>query len=346
MFHIKTRLSYFIKDHIPFFDGPRVIRIIPIGYACNHRCPMCWRLQLTTKEKADWGKNSTADLTIKDYQKIITHLPTSVKEIEVVGGGEPLLFKDIQQLLLMIKKRPVYGRLITNGSLFTQDTMMCCLSIQWDEIRISINAGTRSVYKTINGVDDFNRVVSNIKALQAIRKNKPYPKIILNYVVQRDNVEDIKIFIRMSNQLRVDGIHFDTLIQFKHNKNLVLDNKQRVETIEILNACIHNAPKIHNTKNIIRQLSFQPNSTIATHKSDYFQDKYCDIAQYSLDINSNGDTRPCDYVDKTIAAYNVKSMSIKNIWKGYREFRRRLYHGNFYSFCYSCTATLPKRFHL
>jgi len=321
MFRIKTRLSLFIKAHVPFLDGPRLMR----------------------KEKAAWGGNSKTDLTIGDYQKIMTHLPASVKEIEVVGGGEPLLFPDIQTLLSMIKQCGIYGRLITNGSLFTQDVMKHCSYIQWDEIRISINAGRRSVYKTINGVDDFNRVVSNIKIIQAIRKNKPCPKIILNYVIQHNNVQDINTFIRVSKQLHVDGIHFDTLIQFKHNKNLMLNNKQRLETIKTLNACLHQTPGKHNIKDVINQLKFQPNSTMTAQTSDYFKDKYCDIAQYSLDINSNGDTRPCDYVDKTIATYNVKSMSIKKIWNKYKAFRHRLYHGDFYPFCYSCTSVLPKK---
>lgn len=66
------------------FFGPEMVRVYPVGYMCNHSCP---------------------SLTLFEYKKIIATLPPGVSTVEIVGGGEPLLYKDIALLTQIIKRK-------------------------------------------------------------------------------------------------------------------------------------------------------------------------------------------------------------------------------------------------
>ena len=80
--------------------GPDLIRLNPVGYLCNHDCPMCWRDQLTQVEKKELVRLDREErLSISDYLKLFRDMPAGLREVNVVGGGEPLLYPDIAALM-------------------------------------------------------------------------------------------------------------------------------------------------------------------------------------------------------------------------------------------------------
>lgn len=69
---------------------------------------MCWRQQLSKKERQTIADlNRKKQLLINDYRELIQSLPRSVKTIELAGGGEPLMFKHIKELIHIIKEKNI-----------------------------------------------------------------------------------------------------------------------------------------------------------------------------------------------------------------------------------------------
>lgn len=336
MLGIKTKLLELIRKKIYPFFGPGVVRIQPVGYKCNHNCPMCWRLQITNYDQFTKDPNNQ-DLSAADYKKLIKNLPFTVRHVEVVGGGEPLLFEGIAELLNDIKINNVYASLITNGVFLNKNISLCLIKSQWDLVRVSLNAGSRGIYRITNGVDDFTKVIENIKSFMRIRDDHSLPRVSLHYVIQKDNVADISNFVRLAKNLEVDEISLDTLLGFSPERV-----KLSHEDCEIAINQLKKNKHCFIKNNIDQVLLALNNKTM--RESNYFEDKYCSIVQRNLDISGNGDVLPCCLSFGYYDALNIKNHSLSQIWKKYANFRRDLKKGNFKDFCYkNCTYNLPKK---
>lgn len=337
----KLKLNWGIKRFVKGvlgIDGPISIRLYPMGYVCNHNCLMCWRSKIEKKGQY-FIEEEKKSLTIDEYLKLLESLPKSVRFVDIVGGGEPLLFKEIGRLFSEIKKRSIYGRLITNGALFNQKIINDLAICFWDEVRISFHAGSRNVYKKVNGVDDFEKVKTNIKMLVALAKQKKILKVSMLYVIQRDNVDDIVSFVNLAESLGVNEVEFDYIVPM--NTRVVTSKEQQKDIFDKLRTVEKNASVKNNATWAIEMLSKHPR---CGKSRKYFEDKYCINVQSNLDIQSNGLTVPCCLMSLDVPYTNVRKQSIQEIWKSYRIFRETLKNGEFSSFCYEmCNQELPKR---
>lgn len=342
MFGIKTRIKEIARERFGLFDDLTNIRINPVGYACNHACPMCWRLNLSPKEKQLYSAIDRTSLTLHEYETIFHDMPKTVRHVDVVGGGEPLLYRDIEALFRLIKTKRRTCRLITNGSLITESIAETLVNLSWDNVRISFHAASRSVYKKVNGADNFERVKRNFHILKKKRGSGRYPNIALLFVIQRDNYSDITRFVRLAQKLGVDEIQFDSLVPI--NKSLVLTPRQRATTVRLLRV----SKKICTIRNNIAQAidlyAHHPAWNEKKRSSSYFTGRYCELVQNNIDITSDGKVSPCCFAPMIRVGHSLRSHSIQEVWKDLRSFRTELRHGKFRTFCLAaCNYDLPKR---
>ena len=144
MFH-PERVSQWLKE--PEIC-PIYIEIGPSG-ACNHRCIFCALDYLGYKNKfADTGvlKSSLSDMA-----------ESGVKSVMYAGEGEPLLHKDIGELILYTRTAGIDVSVTTNGVLFSKDLAEKCLgALSW--IRVSLDAGRKETYARIHRCnEEFTR---------------------------------------------------------------------------------------------------------------------------------------------------------------------------------------------
>jgi wyosine [tRNA(Phe)-imidazoG37] synthetase (radical SAM superfamily) len=337
-FGIKTKIINFAKNKINFYHhfGPEIIRINPIGYACTNACPMCWRVMNKISKKGGLEKT---ELQWKHYKKLLNDIPFTVKSIEVVGGGEPLLFPKIENLFKKIKEKNIHSSLITNGVLLTPKISKLLIKLKWDLIRVSINAGSKEVYTSANGTYYFDKVVSNVNKLVELKKNKNFPKIGLHFVIQKSNFKDIQNFINLSNNLKIDFISFDNLI-YDSPKNLKL-NKSEIKQLEKILNKVKKETKIENN---IDQIIKKLNQGHVKRDKSYYKNRYCQIVQSNLDISSEGVSVPCCMAYGEGISKNLKDKDMKTIWKEFAPFRKELKQGKFKKFCYEkCNYPLEKK---
>lgn len=322
------------------------LRLFPMGYICNHACPMCWREHISPEVRLDMTRAAfTTDLQLDDYLKILTTMPDSVEKISLCGGGEPTLFPKIRELMTQIKKKKKYGHMITNGSMLTPDFVDFLIDIGWNSLHISVNASSRKVFDVINGVDHFDLVIGNIKNVIKKRGKGTFPKVRLSFVIQKGNLHELVPFAQLAMKLGANDINFGTLIP--HDLTLhtpspfALDAKERLQAIEYLQE-IERITKVHPIQTNIRfVLPIYMGHPSYSDRPDpqYWQKRYCDRVQHTMDIMSTGEVLPCGFGFQLKESFslnmNIKRGKVEDFWhsKEYTRFRRRLRRGDFYPAC-------------
>jgi MoaA/NifB/PqqE/SkfB family radical SAM enzyme len=281
---------------------------------------------------------------VQEYVDFLSSLPNSIHHVDVLGGGEPLLYPQIVKIFQKIKDRKFTGRLVTNGSFLNDHISDELIQCQWDDIRISFHAGSPNVYKKINGVEDYDRVVKNIKSFISKRGNGVYPKISLLFVMQKGNMNDVIPFAKLAQSLKVDGIEFDQVLVNKKSLHLLATYAQRKQLVSDLHLLEKTIYIPHNIPYVLSMLESHPAWGNELRTKNYFHDKYCQYVQSNIEIGSDGSVFPCCFSFGEIKAPNIRSTPFKQIWKQMRPFRLSLFKGNFLPFCYKyCSHDLEKK---
>jgi radical SAM protein with 4Fe4S-binding SPASM domain len=294
---------------------------------------MCWQNNLSKQELVDRNKNF---LGLKNYRQILKDLSKmGAENIIVSGGGEPLMYPHINELLKIIKQYNFRGELITNGLRLDTNQGEFLTAIGWDFIRFSVDASDVSTYNQVKGLngkqDKFAILLNNIRDLIKARNRSELskPVVALNYVIQKANRESIAEFISMAANLSVDEIHFKFLSPFG-NKNKrkelgisLLERKNLIRTIDDeLKRYSNSFSKVH----IPRQQSMRRS----------MGRPFCILPWSSIFINHNGDINPCCFSEKKVGS--LKDDNLSGIWNGknYKSFRQKISIGDLPQECIKC----------
>jgi radical SAM protein with 4Fe4S-binding SPASM domain len=116
----KIRDSFITCRKNDFNKKNKVIHTISLSptYRCDGNCSYCYNISENNREKND--------LTFSDFEKATNELKTKGYEIDLetlrLYGGEPLLVKNLSELIIQIKKKYKFDTLyISSGLLFNDE---------------------------------------------------------------------------------------------------------------------------------------------------------------------------------------------------------------------------------
>lgn len=141
-----------------------IVTELDLTNRCNNECPNC-----ITK-----SSRNNAQLTWDNINKIIKGLKQlDNKGIILSGGGEPLLHPDFIATLNLISRTGMKIGLNSNGLALTSDKIDAIID-DCEYFRISLDAGTSSMYKFTHGMDEkiFDKVVGNMELVSKRIKEK------------------------------------------------------------------------------------------------------------------------------------------------------------------------------
>jgi len=134
-----------------------------------------------------------------------------VKRVKFSGYyGEPLMNKKSTLLgINMAKKKRMKVGLFTNGVLIDESVIDTLMKVEY--VNISLDAGSRESYMKLKGSDHFGRVLSNIRLLDYIRKERNSRlEITVGYILNKHNYNEIPDIIKLL-------IGYVDMIRFKAN---------------------------------------------------------------------------------------------------------------------------------
>ncbi len=197
-----------------------------------------------------------------------------------VQGGEPLLRRDLLEILQDLVEIGFRLTVITNGTRFTPR-----LVDQLDELAISLSISLdtldRAKYEQIRGGDQLDGVLIGIDLLQRYR----HPKFLTCIVseINRDEVPEVVAFARRRGFLPVVGAyHWDVGLYGKQDPALMYGRYQARLVFERLlkEEALPPGYLRQYAKDNVSWLSGEPLSP-------------CDAGRYSIAIDASGNVAPC-----------------------------------------------------
>ena len=220
--HFPGKLRSFHEGKI---TAPIYVRVKPIN-VCNHACSWCVykadRKQ-SARSNAPEGKlmpsiksNMHLDMVEKDI------IPTA-KMLEVLddfkamgvraatfsGGGEPLLHRDIETFMQRCLNFGIDLSIITNGQLLSEEKAKILSFAKWVRVSMDYTNGAQMAHTRVIPESYFDAVMANIQAFARIKQ--PDCDLGVNYIVHRDNSENLVPFARQLFEIGVENVRFSPM---------------------------------------------------------------------------------------------------------------------------------------
>lgn len=128
---------------------------------CNFNCPMCY-VHLSQEDVDARGKELTAQQWID--------LARQAKDLGMVSvlltGGEPFVRKDFFEIFHAIKSMGLLVSINSNGPMLKGKVLQQLIEDPPHRINISLYGGSNDTYRNMCGLDAFDSVVENIRAVK------------------------------------------------------------------------------------------------------------------------------------------------------------------------------------
>lgn len=187
--------------------APIYVRIKPTN-RCNQNCYYCHYknpyLELDQYKPDDEIPREKMLEIISDFKKI------GVKAVTFSGGGEPLLYPYIEEIMEEILQAGIDLSIITNGTLLTERKAELLSCAKW--VRISQESGCAGTYSKIRGVREeaFQGLCENIKNF-ARMKSKDC-ELGVNFVIGPENYGEVYQAGKLMQELGADHIKYTALM--------------------------------------------------------------------------------------------------------------------------------------
>jgi len=153
---------------------------------CNHACVFCSNPHL--KHKA----TMKPDMVFRVLQEAYD---CGVRDLGLYATGESFLIKNLAEYVAEAKRIGYeYLFITTNGALATPDRAKAVLDAGMDSIKFSISAGKRETYQNIQGKDDFDKVLANLRWISEYRRTSGLKyRIYVTMVYTNATKEEVNI---------------------------------------------------------------------------------------------------------------------------------------------------------
>lgn len=302
---------------------PYKIDIEPIS-RCFLHCKYC--------QVPDWNRKNLPDMTFEMFKKIIDGLP-SVIELKLQGQGEPLLNKELFNMIKYATNKHILVRFNTNGMLLNEVAVAEIINSGVFEVRLSLDGATAETNETMRAGLDFKKVINNVKKLVELRGNNTKPLINVWSLLNNDNYHELVELVELCNDIGVDGLKIQTKLSTRNDKEI--EKKVLSDTIDLSD------DELLNIMKCAEKRANELNLDLEIIKNKWRScENHCWWLWNSVYISSDGYIVPCSILNnpELINFGNLVNMSFEEIWKSdqYNEFRANTLNMNIDSLCKWC----------
>jgi len=225
------------------FVGPEVLHVDLTNH-CNFNCIACWCRSPLLNDKAmpEWERRLSLPLGLVKGVFDDLEQMGGLRQVKLVGGGEPFMHPDILEIVEYIKNkdRNIEIDINTNFSLVDEKVIETILDLGVDSFTVSLWAGTPSVYTAVHP-NQAERTFYKIKEMLSLiyrqkkKLNRLAPKILIHDVIFNANYQDIEEMLKFGLETGADAIQFVPMDPIKGKTDvLLLSDVERRELLERL----------------------------------------------------------------------------------------------------------------
>ena len=277
--------------------GPPLWLLAELTYKCPLHCPYCSN-PMDMQETND-------ELNTQQWLDALTQ----AREMGAVqlgfSGGEPLLRKDLEELVSHANELGFYTNLITSGIGLTEKRIAALKEAGLAHIQLSFQSANADENDLIgNKRHSFKQKLKVAKLV----KQYDYP-MVLNFCITSQNIHAIDEVLSLSSQLKADFVELATVQYYGwayENRDHLLPTRSQLELAE---------SRVNQYRE--RQSKTDPKFIFVT--PDYYEErpKACMNGWGStfLTITPSGSALPCHSAKILPMKFpNVKEHSLKDIW--------------------------------
>ncbi len=346
------KLKRAICREMNYYLNKPIFAHLEVTYRCNLSCEFCGFREGLAREKTD-------ELSVSQWVRIIDELKEIGVNYTTLVGAEPLIRKDIFEIIAHIKKKGMKCSLLTNGILIDAEKAKRLVESGLDKVTVSID-GPREIHDKIRGASGvYEKATSGIRNLVAARNEKrsTTPKIAIHATVCSTNVEYLTEIADLYKELGIDDINFQYITETNkeviakeifNNVNIgstqfipqsgsyLLDEKG----VRIMRDKVNQILKRNICNFSIRTLRCLP---VAPLTKGLFPIKKCYVIKTDIHIDPYGNLHPCAML-KNYSLGNASKEGLRQAWNSKKadnlraSLRKRLF--NVCKYCCHFNANL------
>ena len=202
--------------------------VFEITQRCNHNCLFCYNV---------WKckKYPEGEISSEEWKGLIRKLKAETKvKLISLSGGEPLLRKDLVELINFMRSEKISSNLITNGSLITEKIAMDVVDVGVSVFEIALHTSKENVYNRMTRTKNFKKMlegIANVKQFDG--------KLVTVIVATKYNIKDVSETVEMAIALGSDAVMFNRFnpggMGIKYMKQLLPSVKELRDAFQTLN---------------------------------------------------------------------------------------------------------------
>jgi MoaA/NifB/PqqE/SkfB family radical SAM enzyme len=298
MLHMLT-IRLFQKKPFPLFVN------LVVNRRCNLRCVYCFGEYYNRKE---------VEYSLEEIRGIIDELHSMGTRYILIQGGEPLLQRDLGQIIDHADRKGIITAIVSNGTLTSRFKEIPSLR-KLDNICFSLD-GFREGNDRQRGEGVFDRVVASI---QEVRRLFPELRVRINAVLTRDTIDSFSKFLDFCERQNVD---LQVGYLFK-NHPLAAPVEKIKETTALIHQRKSQGRRIvasAETLRYVRDWPFENETWVTQEKAQGVlghKAKKCQYGNYEIILDSNGNIYPCNALqgDPSFKPKNLKEVGIKEAFR-------------------------------
>jgi radical SAM protein with 4Fe4S-binding SPASM domain len=297
------------------YGYPTHLQVEPTN-SCNLQCPLC--------PTAHGLKREQGFMPMGLYKKALTEIGEYLLQILLWDWGEPFLHPELPEMISMAHERSIRVVTSTNGiPLADDDLALRTVKSGLDVLVFAIDGITQETYGAYRKGGELAKALQGVRNVVALKERlrSSRPKVLLRFIVMRQNERELDLLPGFARDLGVDGLSLRSMISYE-------EGAWRVEGSD--------------TKSFLpEQAKLRRFRTDGNDNRIRYRRNPCKNLWNCPSLHWNGNVSPCtfDPHDQFVLGSLVRE-PFRDIWVGenYRNFRKEFLNGRSV-LCRSCAKT-------
>jgi MoaA/NifB/PqqE/SkfB family radical SAM enzyme len=324
--------------------GPKVV-FIEVTNRCNLLCETC--------PHTYFQREPLKSLSLHEFIRIADQFP-QMKRALLHGIGEPLLNRELPEIIKYLKGRDVEVIINSNGTLLTSKWQENIIESGLDQYRCSIDGAKDETYARIRGANLLPKLRRGLEGLVKTKERlgAKSPSISIWCVSTRENLQELPDLLRLAADLGVPEVYMQRMVYFAGEPEkqygmargeLAIFGQDENEEDRIIEECTGLSNQLGI--NFLASGGRDPiNSFAAARPSDFAPWHACMRPWTTAYVTANGNCLPCcispfatdDYASLILG--NLFEHPFSEIWNEqlYQQFRMDLLSDYPHKACASC----------
>ena len=280
---------------------------------CNLKCRMC----------NVWKNKDKKNLSLEEIKIAANKIKKLGASHVVITGGEPLIRKDLPQIISIFSKLNISTRLQTNGLLLTEDKLNKLIESGLGDITISLDTLDDEKQDYICGLKNVNISSKSLKMLEMISKKMPKSMIAANIVVSHKNINELISLIKILDSKGIWSTFVPVNLSDEKEDYLF---KAKSDEFKFTEEDRQNSPRVYKEILKLKKQGYKilVSSKFLKQSSKYIKDNNkkwkCDAGELYFSIFPDGSFSPCDEIPTDV---NILDDNFLQKYKS-KEFRKFL----------------------